>query len=196
VEGEVEAGEHLSRDGNNIASVAERLYTQHPDIFRKILERLKIWVPGVDNVESKIENGRVFLRIQDGAFKDPFAPQNISDGTLAIFAYLVLLHDPKPHPLLCVEEPENRLYQSLLEILVEELRAYAYRGGQVMVSTHSPDFLNACHLDEVFWLEKHNGYSQVFRAKDDPQIVAYMEDEGDKMGTLWTQGFFGKADPV
>ena len=59
-----------------------------------------------------------------------------------MFAYLVLLYDPKPHPLLAVEEPENQLYPELLYELIEEFRAYALRGGQVFVSTHSPDFLN------------------------------------------------------
>lgn len=69
-----------------------------------------------------------------------------------MFAYLVLLNDPKPHPLLCVEEPENQLYPQLMAELAEEFRAYADRWGQVFVSTHSPDFLNDLELDEVFFL--------------------------------------------
>jgi predicted ATPase len=187
---------HLSRDGNNLAVVAERLYTQHPDVFRKILEKLKRYVPGIGNVEAKMEGDRVLLRFQDGAFKDPFLARNASDGTITMFAYLVLLHDPAPHPLLCVEEPEKQLYPTLLEELGEELRAYASRGGQVIASTHSPDFLNACSLDEVFWMEKKDGYTKVFRAADDPQVAAYMEGDGDKMGNLWTEGWFGKANPI
>jgi predicted ATPase len=93
-----------------------------------------------------------------------------------------------------VEEPENQLYSSLLWELVEEFRAYANRGGQVFVSTHSPDFLNAVKLDEVFWLEKIDGYTQIKRARDDAQVAAYMRD-GDQMGYLWKQGFFGGVDP-
>ncbi len=188
---------HLSQDGNNLAIIAERLYTQHSDVFKSILERLKIWIPGVSNVEAKIdEGGRVYLRVQDGSFKDPFRPENISDGTFGIFAHLVLLHDPNPHPLLCVEEPEHQIYQGLLEELAGEYRYYSVRGGQVMVSTHSPEFLNGCRADEVFWLEKRNGYTHAFRAKDDQQIAAYVEDGVDKMGYLWKQGYFGKADPA
>jgi len=110
-----------------------------------------------------------------------------------MFAYLVLLHDPKPHPLLCVEEPENQLYPKLMSELAEEFRLYANR-GQVLVSTHSPDFLNAVELDEVCWLVKTQGNTKIQRAKDDPQIAAYMAD-GDKMGYLWKQGFFEGADP-
>jgi predicted ATPase len=115
-------------------------------------------------------------------------------GTIKMLAYLTLLYDPKPHPLLCVAEPENQLYPKLLWELAEEFRAYANRGGQVFVSTHSPDFLNGARLDEVFWLVKKEGYTQVRRAKEDEQLTAYMA-EGDQMGYRWEQGFFEGADP-
>ena len=109
-----------------------------------------------------------------------------------MLAYLTLLYDPTPHPLLCVEEPENQLYPRLLHELAEEFRNYANRGGQVFVSTHSPDFLNATTVDEVFWLVKEEGYTQIRRANENAQIVAYMKD-GDQMGYLWDQGFFESA---
>ncbi len=110
--------------------------------------------------------------------------------------YLTLLYDPAPHPLLCVEEPENQLYPNLLWEIAEDFRLYSNSGTQVFVSTHSPDFLNATELKEVFWLEKNkkNGYTQVKRAQDDEQISAYVK-AGDQMGYLWKQGFFGEVDP-
>ena len=69
-----------------------------------------------------------------------------------MFAYLVLLYDPAPHPLLCIEEPENQLYPFLLGELAEEFADYANRGGQVFVSTHSPDLLNAVDLESIYVL--------------------------------------------
>jgi predicted ATPase len=78
--------------------------------------------------------------------------------------------------------------------LVEEFVGYARRGGQVMVSTHSPDLLDAVSLEDVFWLEKHQGFSSVKRASDDPQIKALI-DEGDSLGALWKQGLLGAANP-
>lgn len=187
--------EHLSESGDNLPLVAQRLFEQHPETFREILATMARRVPGVSGVEPKLQDdGYLTLRFQDGSFKTPFLDRYVSDGTIKMFAYLVLLHDPKPHPLLCVEEPENQLYPKLMLELAEEFRQYANRGGQVLVSTHSPDFLNAIELDEVCWLVKLQGNTEIRRAKDDPQIAAYMAD-GDKMGYLWKQGFFEGADP-
>lgn len=194
---EQEAGyaEHLSREGENLSLVIQYLYQHHQDDFLKILDLLKRRVPGISNVDSKTtEEGRVLLKFQDGSFEDPFLARYVSDGTIKMLAYLTLLYDPNPHPLLCVEEPENQLYPKLLWELAEEFRTYANRGGQVFVSTHSPDFLNATRIEEVFWLVKIDGYTQIRRASEDEQIIAYMR-EGDQMGYLWEQGFFEGADP-
>jgi predicted ATPase len=194
---EQEAGyaEHLSREGENLSLVIEFLQKQHPKVFDEILKKLASRVPGIVSVGSKVtEEGRVLLKFQDGSFEDPFLARYVSDGTIKMLAYLVLLLDPKPHPLLCVEEPENQLYPALLGELAEEFRAYSQRGGQVMVSTHSPDFLNAVELDEAFWLVKRAGYTEVLRARDSEQVAAYMAD-GDKLGYLWKQGLFEGVDP-
>ncbi len=194
---EQEAGyaEHLSREGENLSLVIEYLFNHKKPVFDKIVEKIKARVPGIDNVEAKTtEEGRVLLKFQDGAFEDPILARFVSDGTIKMLAYLVLLYDPHPHPLLCVEEPENQLYPSLLWELAEEFRSYSVRGGQVLISTHSPDFLNAVELNEVFWLVKEKGFTQVLRAKDDPQLAAYMA-EGDQMGYLWKQGLFKRANP-
>jgi predicted ATPase len=187
--------EHLSPEGDNLALVTQFLYENHPDIFDTILEKMKRRVPGVAHVEAEqTVDGRLVLRFQDGSFKDPFIARFVSDGTIKMFAYLVLLHDPSPHPLLCVEEPENQLYPSLLPELAEEFRDYARRGGQAMLSTHSPDLLNAAELDEVYWLEKTDGFSTVMRAKDDEQLRALVA-EGDPLGALWKQGLLGGPQP-
>jgi predicted ATPase len=187
--------EHLTESGDNLARVAQYLFEQHPKVFQTILDTMIRRVPGISEVEPVLsEDGYLTLRFKDGSFITPFLDRYVSDGTIKMFAYLVLLHDPRPHPLLCVEEPENQLYPKLMTELAEEFRDYARRGGQVIVSTHSPDFLNATQVDEVFWLVKENGSTDLRRAKDDPQIVDYMA-QGDQMGYLWKQGFFKGADP-
>ncbi len=192
----VEAGyaEHLSTRGDNVAQVAQFLYEHHPSAFDRVLSAMRQRVPGVDRVEAKpTEDGRLVLRFQDGSFKDPFIARYVSDGTIKMFAYLVLLYDPKPHPLLAVEEPENQLFPELLAELVEEFRAYSRRGGQVFVSTHSPEFLNGVELDEIYWLAKHEGFTAVRRASEN-ELFRNLVTEGDLPGALWKQGLFKVAD--
>lgn len=187
--------EHLSPTGDNMAVVAQYIHQEHPDIFQKILDKMRDKVPGVSEVEAKnTEDGRLILRFQDQAFKDPFIDRYVSDGTMKMFAYLILLFDPKPHPLLCVEEPENQLYHTLLQELAEEFASYADRGGQVFVSTHSPDFLNAVPLESIFWLIKDQGITKIHKASDDETLQNLVE-AGDLPGYLWNQDWFTGVAP-
>ena len=182
--------EHLSTRGDNLALVANYLFENHKDCFSRVLKSMKRRVPGVSVVEPKqTEDGRLVLRFQDGSFKDPFIGRHVSDGTIKMFAYLVLLNDPKPYPLLAIEEPENQLYPELLPELAEEFRSYANRGGQVFISSHSPDFLNALHLDEIYCLRKNKGFTTVRRASDSDNLRA-LNEAGDLPGYLWKQGLF------
>ena len=186
---EVGVAEHLSESGDNLPLVVQHLYNNDRETFDKILAKFRERIPGMSQVTSHItEDGHVLLRFQDGVFKDPFIARYVSDGTIKMFAYLVLLHDPKPHPFLCIEEPENQLYPGLLGILVEELRDYATSGGQVFVSTHSPDVLNHVEIEEAFLLRKEGGTTRIHPLSESEQISALIEG-GDKLGWLWNQGF-------
>ena len=187
--------EHLSTKGDNLPSVAQYIFENYPKKFQEILDKMRERVPGINNIEAKnTDDGRLILKFQDNAFTDPFIDRYVSDGTMKMFAYLVLLYDPKPHPLLCVEEPENQLYVSLLTELAEEFSLYAQKGGQVFVTTHSPDFLNAVELDNILWLIKRNGVTQIHRASDNSGLQELIA-AGDKPGYLWKQGFFDGVDP-
>lgn len=181
--------ERLSSTADNLAQVADFMFEHHPEMFHRVLEKMQRRVPGVQKVEAyKSEEGRIVLRFHDGSFKDPFLARYVSDGTLKMFAYLLLLHAPLPYQLLCIEEPENYLHPDLLMELAEEFREYAASGRQVFISTHSPDFVNALNLDEVFWLTKNDGCTTIARASDDI-IATNLVQEGDHLGALWTQGY-------
>jgi predicted ATPase len=187
---EASVAEHLSETGDNLPLVTQFMYENHPDLFNTVLQKMRQRVPGIAEVSAdKTIDGHIVLRFRDSAYQDPFIARNVSDGTIKMFAYLILLYDPRPHPFLCIEEPENQLYPELLPHLVEELRDYARRGGQVFVSTHSPDLLDAAELNEVFWLEKAAGQTHIYHAQRDAQIKALYE-AGDPLGALWKQGFF------
>jgi predicted ATPase len=189
--GRKEAGlvEHLSPSGDNLPLMVQYLLEDHPNAWKKVIHTMQRRVPGISKIEAKpTEDGYLMLRFEDKAFATPFLDRFVSDGTIKMLAYLVLLNDPQPHPLLCVEEPENQLYPHLMRELAEEFRLYAQggTGRQVFVTSHSPDFINALEPHELYWLEKKSGMTKIHRASENSQIVA-LYDEGDHLGQLWRQ---------
>jgi predicted ATPase len=125
---------------------------------------------------------------QDRGFSKPFTQQQMSDGTLKMFCYMLLLQGPDPAPFICIEEPENGLYHKLLETLANEFRSHATGkkgASQVFVTTHQPYFVDALEPEEVWVLEKQeNGISTVKRASE-YRYVQDMANEGQPLGSLW-----------
>ena len=180
---------HLNVRGDNLGNVVQFMERDHPRSFRTILERIADKIPGIDTIDTeKTNDGRLLLRFNDKGFQDPFYVQQVSDGTLKVFAYLLLLEDPSPPPFLCIEEPENGLYHKLLESLAHEFREHANGrkgGSQVFVTTHQPYFVDALEPDEVWVLDKgEDGFASISRASDIP-IVKNMVEEGLPLGGLW-----------
>ena len=178
----------LNIHGDNLGNVVQFMEREHPQRFQTILKKIAEKIPGIDQIDTERTNdGRLLLRFNDKGFQEPFYAQQTSDGTLKVFAYLLLLEDPTPPPFLCIEEPENGLYHKLLEILANEFREHANaRGGsQVFITTHQPYFVDALDPQEVWILEKgEDGFSTIRRASDDP-IVNNMVKEGLPLGGLW-----------
>ena len=184
---------HLSVDGDNLAQVTKFMYDYHRELFNSILKKLPKRIPGINKVEAKeTEDGRIILRFQDQNFKDPFVARYVSDGTIKMFAYMILLHDPEPHPLLCIEEPENFLHPELLLQLCEEIREYSERGGQVFVSSHSPDFVNGLRIDELFFLKKEDGFTSIHAAKEDDLVKELAKE--NQLGWLWRNNYIKGAN--
>jgi predicted ATPase len=121
----------------------------------------------------------------------------MSDGSLKLLAYLLLMEDPDPAPLIGIEEPENGLHHQLLAVLAQELQAFAIRnrGPQLLVTTHSPYFVDALTPEEVWVLHKGSGgYTEATRAADIAGVQA-MFAEGIPTGSLWFSNHFGMGNP-
>ena len=183
----------LSAHGDNLGNVVQYMEREHPDKFDGILNKIAGRVPGIDKITTeRSPDGRLLLQFNDRGFVDPFYAQQMSDGTLKLFAYLLLLEDPNPPPLICIEEPENGLYHKLLEILAAEFRAHATgekNAPQILVTTHQPYLVDALTPEEVWVLEKgEDGFATISRASDD-KIVKAMVEEGLTLGNLWYSDF-------
>jgi len=188
--------QHLNIHGDNLGNVVQFMEREHEARFKNILEKIAKKIPGIETIETdKTEDGRLLLKFNDKGFSDPFYSQQMSDGTLKVFAYLLLLEDPTPPPFLCIEEPENGLYHKLLETLTEEFREHATGrkgGSQVFITTHQPYLVDALEPDEVWLLEKgEDGFSTVRRISDNP-IVNSLAEEGLPLGSLWYSDYFEK----
>lgn len=180
---------HLNMHGDNLGNVVQFMEREHKGRFQRILDRIAAKIPGVQKIDTeKSSDGRLLLRFNDRGFEDPFYAQQMSDGTLKVFAYLLMLEDPDPPPFICIEEPENGLYHKLLAALADEFRSHAtgQKGSsQVFITTHQPYFVDALQPDEVWILDKQkDGFSTVRRASADPVVVEMVKQELP-LGGLW-----------
>lgn len=183
------AQRHLNIHGDNIGNVVQYMEREHKERFKSILDRIASKIPGIKSIQTAItQDKRVLLQFNDGAFSDPFYAGQMSDGTLKIFAYLLLMEDPEPPPFICIEEPENGLYHRLLDSLAYELRTHATgkkNAPQIFVTTHQPYFVDALSPKEVWILEKgEDGFSTIRRVSD-LILVQNLVNEGLPLGSLW-----------
>lgn len=196
--GTPEAGqqERLSQTGDNLANVIQYLKEQYPERLEHILGILQNRIPRLESVEADLmADGRLLLQIKDAPFERPVLAKYASDGTHKMLAYLVVLYDPDPPPSIGIEEPENHLHPRLLPELTEECRIAANR-TQLMVTTHSPFFVNGVNPKELWVLYRdESGFTQARRAADMRGIDDFMQ-YGAKLGQLWMEGHFEVGDPL
>lgn len=187
----------LDRTGSNVGNVLQYFQRQHKAEFKKILKKLVESIPGLRKVTPELsKDKRLLLRFDEKGYQDPFYQQSMSDGTLKMLAYAVLLADPEPRPFIGIEEPENGLYVRLVERLASQFASHAEAQGsstQLLVTTHSPYFVDALRPDQV-WLVRKNkkGHATAQRTSDLPQIKE-MVDQGLPLGSLWYSNHFEEA---
>jgi len=193
---EAGAQERLSETGDNLPNVIQYLKEQHESRLAEILKILSERVPRLERVESHfMPDGRLLLQIKDAPFEQPILAKFASDGTLKMLSYLTLLYDPSPPELIGIEEPENHLHPRLLPELAEECRMATER-TQLMVTTHSPFFVDGLRPEELWVLYRdEQGYTQAKKAADMNGISEFVQ-EGASLGQLWMEGYFDVGDPL
>ncbi len=193
-----EAGpqERLSKNGDNLANVIQYLKEQYPDRLEKIFLVLRQRIPRLERVDAELmRDDHLLLQIKDASFEQPVLSKYASDGTMKMLAYLTVLYDPEPPRFTGIEEPENFLHPRLLPELAKECRVASER-SQLLITSHSPFFLNAMRADEVRVLYRdEEGFTQVVRACDIRGIPEFMQ-AGASLGHLWMEGHFGLGDPL
>ena len=161
-------GVRLHPDGSNAASVLREIRRAAPDDWVTILELLESIVPRTVGVQPKKHGTKLTLEFaQDWAMKEQvkFEAFNMSDGTLRVLGLLAAVFQRPPPTLLVIEEPEATIHPGALGSVLDVLR-HAGRFMQVVVTTHSPDILDAewiedRHLRIAQWERGKTGISSV-----------------------------------
>ena len=145
-----DSGARLSPDGSNAASVMREIQRESPDTWKRILELLETIVPGTVGLQTKKLGNMLTLEFaQDWGKSEPvkFEAYNMSDGTLRVVGLLAAVFQHQTPSLLVIEEPEATIHPGALGSVLDLLR-HAGRSMQVVVTTHSPDILDAEWIED------------------------------------------------
>jgi predicted ATPase len=182
------AQRHLDRTGANLGNYLQFLRRTHPERFQAVLDAVGQKIPGIQSISCEDSpDRRLLIQFNESGYSDPFFQSSMSDGTLKLFAYLLLLQDPEPYPLIGIEEPENGLYHRLLRTLAEEFLDHARgdRETQLFITTHAPAFVDALAPEQVWLMQKlQDGGVSIERTADIPTVKA-LYAQGIPLGSLW-----------
>ena len=191
---------HVSPAADNLANVVRYLEEEDPRHLRGFLECVARRMPGLGTPQtSQTPDGKLILRFDGPDGARPTYLSHLSDGSIKLFTYLLLMEDPTPRPLVCLEEPESGLYHDMIEPLAEEFRLHASGirdgapGAQVLFTTHHPYLLDSLRPEEVWVLERQtDGLSSARRVGDDP-VVRGMFAQGVGLAALWYGNYLDRA---
>ena len=187
----------LDREGANIANVLQYYERTYPKQFKSIVGRVAKSIPGLHGIEIEVsKDKRLLLKFNEAGYQDPFYQQSMSDGTLKMLAYAVLLADPAPRPFIGIEEPENGLYIELIEHLARQFVSHTESGKvptQIFVTTHLPYFVDALKPEQVWIMRKdEDGHAVPSRVADLPSVKE-LSAQGIPLGAQWYSRHFEPA---
>lgn len=190
----------LDRSGSNVGNVLQYFQRQYPERFEAILRRVVDSIPGIERISVALsDDKRLLLKFSEQGYIDPFFQQSMSDGTLKMLAYAVLLADPSPRPFVGIEEPENGLYVELIERLARLFVGQTRdpkAPTQILVTTHSPYFVDALTPEQVWFVRKgDDGFARATRVAEIATVVE-MKRQGIPLGSLWYSGHLGTGRAV
>lgn len=157
---EPDSGTSLKSDGGNVTSVLKEIERQSDDDFQRISDILSTIVPNTTRVQVKKHGKNLSLEFtQEWGEKKrlKFEGFSMSDGTLRAIGLLAAVFQRPVPSLIAVEEPEATIHPGALESILDLLH-HASRHMQVVITTHSPELLDAKwitdrHLRLVEWTE-------------------------------------------
>lgn len=149
----------LDEDGKNLASVLRALGSEQRQDLNEALFRI---IGDVKRYTVERSGTRLVVHLHhEGAQNGPrFELSQESDGTLRVLALLTALYQRPARPLIGLEEPELTIHPGAMGVLWEEIKG-ASQQSQIIVTTHSPDLLDMCAVDQIRVVEKERGITHL-----------------------------------
>lgn len=124
------------------------LKRQHDSGVKQWMEHVRIALPGLQGVESvsRPEDGYQYAAL---VYRDGLRVPSwlASHGTLRFLALTVLPYLPRTDGVYLIEEPENAIHPTAIELVFQSLSSIY--DGQVLLATHSPAILGLAKPDEI-----------------------------------------------
>jgi predicted ATPase len=154
----------LDEHGRNLATVLRRM-KQDPSrrrMFERLLETLAAAVEGISDITVIRSGGYLVTKLHYGPGGPSFPLAQESDGALRLLGLLTALYQDPPCSLIAVEEPELTIHPGALAVLRESFQELSEL-TQVLITTHSVDFLETLSPEVLRVVEKRDGRSLVGR---------------------------------
>ncbi len=176
-------------EGDNTSAVLHSIHSEHIDRFNQIQELMKAAVPELTEIVTALtEQGETYANVGEKHLNIRIPSWAMSDGTLRLLAHLAVIVSPDCPPLVCFEEPENFVHPHALELLANALKK-ASEKTQILLTTHSPYFLNHFKPASLIIVEKQEGKSSLSQAKGKKGIKKALRTLG--LGEMWYAGSLG-----
>lgn len=175
-------------NGENLYSALHNLRASHYDTYERIAALLQQGFPDFGRIEFPVVGaGQVTLAWYDRGDKDPFYPNQLSEGTLRFLWLITTLLAPPSPAVVLLDEPEVSLHPELLKLLAALLQD-ASQSGQIVVATHSPDLIRWLQPEEVLIAEKEEGRTRLTWA-DELDLGEWLAEY--TLRDLWLMGNLG-----
>ncbi len=164
----------VDSDGENVTRLLHTLYANNREFRRELSDSMRAAF-GDEHEElifAPTADGRVQMRIKWASLKKPQPAYSFSDGTLRYLYLMAILLNPEPPPLICIDEPEAGLHPSMFP-LVAEAAMQAAEKTQVILTTHSPEFLSCFTEYEA----EQGGVASVMYLKDGASQIKRLQGE-------------------
>ena len=185
----------LSPNGDNLGTVLHEILTRYDyrSAAEELRDFLRVAYPAFEAIHCETTFGtppQVLVRVREKGMSRSMELWELSDGMLRFLCLATALLNPRPSPLVAIDEPELGLHPGLLPIVAGMIKVAAER-TQVLVTTHSPDLLNCFDIADVAVMARNADDVKVVwhRPENRKTLVQMLKDvSSETLGDLHRSG--------